>query len=332
MAKRKKRKKQKEKKDVAYRNGTYAYEEGLPYPIVLYPNFYGFPFAFKENENCRESFLCECSRKAVMNFVKIINMTNHDAYNIMVSYQNQFPYEFLNYLREKYNTSDFGHILINHSNELYKEGLCHYCNKTIPSYAYCLPMYGSKFVQQFGWYIKLKQIEYGIFNETIIFPDMIPNILQKYIAELENLSPYKDKERISEINKILYNYPENIVRENWGVKPIGRRWDTETKLFDYVDNIFKNERIYFHFRPDWLDGLELDIYVSSYNLGIEYQGIQHYKPLKHWGGEPGFAKRRANDIRKKNLCEQNGVRLIYFYYYEDITEELVMERLLPYIN
>ncbi len=116
------------------------------------------------------------------------------------------------------------------------------------------------------------------------------------------------------------------------LKFFNNKWETEKSLYDIIRNLFIKENVIFHYRAHWLERLELDIYISDLMIGIEYQGIQHYKPLEHWGGEPGFAKRRANDIRKKNLCEQNGIRLIYFYYYEDITEELVMERLLPYIN
>ena len=77
--------------------------------------------------------------------------------------------------------------------------------------------------------------------------------------------------------------------------------------------------------------MEIDIYIPELNLAIEYQGIQHYKPLKHWGGEEGFVTRRANDIRKKKLCQVHGTKLIEFSYLEKITEELVAQKLEPYI-
>lgn len=103
-------------------------------------------------------------------------------------------------------------------------------------------------------------------------------------------------------------------------------------MYEIVSKIYGQENICFHYRPEWLEGLEIDIFIANSNIAIEYQGIQHYKPLNHWGGEDGFIKQRTNDIRKRELCEQNGVRLIYFYYYEKITNELVIERLSPYIN
>ena len=44
-------KKKKEYKPVAYKDGTYAIEPNMPYPVILYPSFYGFPFSFKQSED-----------------------------------------------------------------------------------------------------------------------------------------------------------------------------------------------------------------------------------------------------------------------------------------
>lgn len=315
-------KKKKEYKPVAYKDGTYAIEPNMPYPVILYPSFYGFPFSFKQSEDHEECYLCNCSRNAVEKFIQIINVVEENPYNIFVSYRNQFPLNFLNYIEKKYHSVDYGYILSKYSDELYKAGLCHYCNKTTPSYAYCVPMYGSKFVQQYGWYRKMKQIEFGLYHDSIVLPDSIPN-------ELKECTPKLDPQSLV---KLIKDYSENVARANWNVKPIGKKWDTETKLFDYVNDILHEHSIIFHYRPNWLENLELDIYIEDINVGIEYQGIQHYKPMKHWGGEEAFLKRRINDIRKKHLCELHGTALIEFSYMDTITEELVKERLSKYIN
>ncbi len=110
------------------------------------------------------------------------------------------------------------------------------------------------------------------------------------------------------------------------------KWKTEKELYYIIKNLFVNETVFSHYRVHWLGRLELDVYIDDYKIGIEYQGIQHFIPIEHWGGEQGLAKRCLNDKRKKELCVQNGVHLIYFYYYEKITDDLVRERLLPYIN
>jgi hypothetical protein len=327
-----KHKKLKQMKPVAYKDGTTAYENDLPYPIVLYPSFYGSFFAFKENENADKMFLCECSKKAVMNFVKIIHLSNEPLCNKEVAYHHQFSEVFLEYIEKSYSTTDYGYILIKYSDEYFKPCLCHLCNKAVPSYNYCLPMYGSQFTQQYGWYEKQKLLDLGIFRNYIYFPDMFPNVFNNNILQINHLPSDESSQNIIKAYTAKCTEASNFVRANFDVKLYGRTWTTESHLYDCVCAIWGSDDVRFHFRPDWLKGLELDIFVVSHNLGIEYQGIQHYKPLKHWGGEEGFVKRRANDIKKKNLCLNKGVTLVYFTYMDEITPELVYERLSEYIK
>lgn len=115
------------------------------------------------------------------------------------------------------------------------------------------------------------------------------------------------------------------------IKEFNDKWVREKKLYYAIVKNFANYTITRHYRADWLENLELDIYIEEPNIGIEYQGIQHYKPLKHWGGEEGFITRRANDIRKKNLCRAHGTRLIEFTYLDEITEDFVKETISRYL-
>lgn len=124
--------------------------------------------------------------------------------------------------------------------------------------------------------------------------------------------------------------PQFDIKE--AIKNFNSPWKTEKTIHQIVRQLFPDFKITMHFRDSWLENLELDIYIEDINVGIEYQGIQHYKPMKHWGGEEAFQKRRINDIRKKHLCELHGTALIEFSYMDDITEELVKERLSKYIS
>lgn len=134
------------------------------------------------------------------------------------------------------------------------------------------------------------------------------------------------------LGKIL-NFPDIKQIDPWEKeREFNDKWKNEKKLYSIILENFSNHTIKRHYRADWLENLELDIFIEDANIGIEYQGIQHYKPLKHWGGEDGFITRRANDIRKKKLCETNGVSLIYFTYQETLTPEFVKEKLLPYLR
>lgn len=71
----------------------------------------------------------------------------------------------------------------------------------------------------------------------------------------------------------------------------------------------------------WLGGQHLDFYLTDYNVGIECQGEQHFVPVEFFGGEEGLKSTMERDERKSKLCNDKGVELLYFTYYEGIKEE-----------
>lgn len=81
-----------------------------------------------------------------------------------------------------------------------------------------------------------------------------------------------------------------------------------------VEDMFikKNIKYVYQKRFSWLGLQSLDFYLPDYNIAIEVQGEQHYIPVKTWGGEFGFETNRKRDILKKELCEENGVKLLYY--------------------
>ena len=66
----------------------------------------------------------------------------------------------------------------------------------------------------------------------------------------------------------------------------------------------------------WLGKQSLDFYLPKYNVAIECQGIQHFKPCNF-----GSVKKNADEMlvyvrecdeRKYNMCNKNGVMLLYY--------------------
>jgi len=55
---------------------------------------------------------------------------------------------------------------------------------------------------------------------------------------------------------------------------------------------------------------------------IEFDGIQHFVPIKFFGGEVGLLKRIKNDKIKTDYCENKNINLIRISYLEDIYEKL----------
>lgn len=63
--------------------------------------------------------------------------------------------------------------------------------------------------------------------------------------------------------------------------------------------------------------LPFDFYVPSLNLCIEYDGIQHFKPIEFWGGHNGFVRTQINDSIKTQYCIDNKINLLRIRYDED---------------
>jgi len=58
--------------------------------------------------------------------------------------------------------------------------------------------------------------------------------------------------------------------------------------------------------------LYLDFFLPDYNIAIECQGLQHFKPIKYFGGEEKFKVYLERDKIKKDLCEHNGIKVIFY--------------------
>lgn len=65
----------------------------------------------------------------------------------------------------------------------------------------------------------------------------------------------------------------------------------------------------FQKRFEWLGKRLLDYYLPKYNIGIECQGKQHFG--RGWG-EKNFKEVIESDIIKYKLCNENGVKLVYY--------------------
>lgn len=93
----------------------------------------------------------------------------------------------------------------------------------------------------------------------------------------------------------------------------------ESILFNLVKSKY-SDALYQYF-DDWLDSLSLDIYIPSINTAIEFQGGQHYKAVKFYGGKEKLEKIKTNDERKAQLCKEKNVRLIEWPFSLEISEK-----------
>ena len=73
---------------------------------------------------------------------------------------------------------------------------------------------------------------------------------------------------------------------------------------------------------EWLGNQSLDFYIPEYNVAIECQGEQHFNEIKHFGGINKFKKTQLRDKKKKQLCKENGIKLLYYTNIEGFSEFL----------
>jgi len=328
-------------KNIAYQDGIIAREKDLPLPLVYYPGHYGAFFAFGQSKNSEISF-CSCAKKAINNYIRFrvecTDTINSDPLRNFILSKAKFPQQIVNTLMDQYKNA--GKDIIKQLN--FENEICHECNKITPTYSYCHPMYGGVFEQKFGWYINKQSLEYGVMPVSFkILDDICPDevfslldggkkgFLTKYngLSETDLIMAQACDSYFQKCSRKIRKIIENEVRVKFGFKKVGEAWATETLLYQLVCQILPKEKVYRHYRTDFLEYLELDVFIPSLNIGIEYQGIQHFEPIEHWGGEESLTQVKQRDKKKKKLCSKNGINLIYFYYYEELTRELVKTKI-----
>ena len=69
--------------------------------------------------------------------------------------------------------------------------------------------------------------------------------------------------------------------------------------------------------------LQFDFYLPNENILIEYDGIQHFKSIKHFGGEDELLVRQRRDLIKTNYAKAHNIKLIRISYLENVEERLI---------
>jgi len=92
---------------------------------------------------------------------------------------------------------------------------------------------------------------------------------------------------------------------------------SETRLFNFIKencnyNIKRQKKF------SWLGSKRIDIFIEELNIGIEYQGKQHFEPVECFGGAFEFEKTKKRDEEKYNECKKHGIKLLYVSYEKNI--------------
>lgn len=179
-----------------------------------------------------------------------------------------------------------------------RPGLCSICSDHVPPQKAGKPMYYNAFLQRYLPYRNL--------------------FLMKMFDGIElQTADLKESERIA----------ENAARLAVGYPVIGQKWISETTLYRMVRSLLAPRIVVQHYQGPEMDGQEIDVWIPSLKLAIEYHGAQHSQPLTSWGGEAALLAAKERDEKKRRKLKGLGYHLVEFSHEEQFTEETVIERI-----
>ena len=295
-----------------------AIEGGLPLSQVHYPpKRLGMIFAFSNPEDS-VPYLCSCS-KVVLEAIGQLN----DFPNLATAIQKSAPYISSPFLARVKD------LPLGDTDQLFKDGICHACCKVFPSLMSSAYEHGSFTYRWLYWYEKqecfINGFEYPSYKSV---PTRPVDEFSEYLEIVSSLNtPNFEIEKHKKARDRIGSLLTLLLKERFDIQSMGGSSHAEITILKMVRELLPDEKIVHHFRPDWLNGLEIDIWIPGLNIGIEYQGEQHYHPIEIWGGDVGLKDLQIRDARKMKTCKDLGVRLIEIKYDQAISKESIRDLL-----
>lgn len=97
-----------------------------------------------------------------------------------------------------------------------------------------------------------------------------------------------------------------------------RQWLVENNIEFEEQKIFDNCK--------YKNNLRFDFYLLEYNLCIEYNGLQHYKPIDYFGGKETLITQKERDKVKYKYCEDNNIDFLIIKYNQFENINNILER------
>lgn len=115
---------------------------------------------------------------------------------------------------------------------------------------------------------------------------------------------------------VYFNQTYNAFLDGFvGCPSCSSRSKNEIEIFNFIKSLIPDEEVLVRYKPDWMDRKELDIFVPSKNLAIEYNGSafhhsSHDHPVKYFSERSVDSSYHFNKWKK---CFDNGVTLLSIY-------------------
>lgn len=156
-------------------------------------------------------------------------------------------------------------------------------------------------------------------QDGTIFKVLQRSVINKYLGRIYLISDQPEFQTFK--LRLMGKDPregENLVRKFVGVPPVGEGWISQQEVFVTLQKAFAPLKVLAEASPPFLGGLRYDIYIPELHLAVEYQGIQHFKPVERFGGEKGLRAIKERDMQKAKLSALNGIKIEYIRYDDNI--------------
>ena len=335
-------------------------QESLPLPFVHYGGLYSTFISFSPQSN-GELHYCECIRSAIRNYIHDFVSSRGDRTPLSRSSLANaywFPNRNQRVIDDSKDVYESPEEVV--AIMTFTPDLCHRCNKAVPSIEYGYELGFKKtsfFARRFGFYIQQWLYQHGFngWGGRIRGVDVAEHMADKApiddsdkrgsnaidialqserekAVQAGRTPLWKDelelRSSIREQTKIILSYAEDQVRGDFEFPAHAMLAQSEHILYLIAQRIFGKESVHHRARPDWLHGLELDIFVPGHSIAFEFQGHQHQTRRSFMHSEAdSFEKLLSRDRRKQNKCRERGIDLLYFFEEDFLTEDLVRKRM-----
>lgn len=154
---------------------------------------------------------------------------------------------------------------------------------------------------------------------------------EKYdYSEIEYVNQYVKLKIICPIHGAFFQSPTVHIHtkcgcpgcsDSSGERAIGQYLRSKNIQFEYQYPVKINGGRYY-----------FDFYLPDYNLIIEYDGKQHYAPIKFFGGKDAFKKTQKRDMIKNQYCIDNKINIVRVPYTCNDIYDTLNKLLLSNIN
>lgn len=115
--------------------------------------------------------------------------------------------------------------------------------------------------------------------------------------------------------------PKDMLRRPY-LCPICNSSHGEKKILIWLEN-----NHFCYYRQYKIENFKVDFFLPDKNIIIEFNGLQHYQPVAHFGGQEKFIQQKERDNFIRKYCQINLINLIEISYMEyDKIEEILEER------